>query len=179
MSIEAAIAALILLAALNPLSAIQSAGKAQAPQTTVIYLMRHAEKVDESRDSELSEAGRLRTAALASMLRDVRFDAVYSTDFKRTRGTIEPLARQQGVRIDVSISPRKLADHILDQQRGKTVLVCGHSDTVPDNLRDLGLPFAEPMLAGFDDVFIVTLVHDSHGERIAATLQRLHSPPKP
>ncbi len=179
MSFGITLVTVLLLVALDPLPVAPAGRQNPAPQTTVIYLLRHAEKVDESRDSELSDAGRRRAAALAAMLRDVHFDAAYSTDFKRTRGTIEPIARARELTLDVRTDPRRLADHILHEQRGKTVLICGHSNTVPDNLRDLGVPIAEPMLEGFDDLFIVTVVHDARGERIAASLQRLHSPAAP
>jgi len=54
--------------------------------------------------------------------------------------------------------------------------VCGHSNTVPELLKLLGVGIKEHVLEGFDDLFIVTI--DSHADSTARQvhLQRLHYP---
>ena len=56
-------------------------------KTTTYYLIRHAEK-DQSdktnRDPHLSEQGLKRAKNWATVLNDVKFDMVYSTNYNRT-----------------------------------------------------------------------------------------------
>ena len=66
---------------------------------TVVYLVRHAEKVDESRDPPLSAAGLERAALLAEMLRDAGITHLHSTDLERTRDTAAPLARRLSLEV--------------------------------------------------------------------------------
>ena len=57
-----------------------------------IYLLRHAEKVqDGSRDPELTEIGRQRSAALADWFIDKDLEVIWSSDYKRTRDTAAPI----------------------------------------------------------------------------------------
>lgn len=103
-----------------------------AAGTTVIYLTRHAEKAAGD-DPELLPAGTRRAEALARRL-GRRLDAVYATDFRRTQATARPSAAAAGVRI-LSYSAtgtQAFADHLLNDHAGQTVLVVGHSNTIPD-----------------------------------------------
>lgn len=103
-----------------------------AQELTTIIFVRHAEKIDDSRDPELSEEGENRALRLAKMLENMPIDAIYSTDYKRTRGTIGPVAVAK--QLDVQFyDPRDHArlDEILVANKGGTVLICGHSNSVP------------------------------------------------
>lgn len=169
------IAATLILAAL--LAAAMGLGRDDdRPTQTTVYIVRHAEKVDQSRDAALSDAGRERAATLAWVLRDVKFDAAYSTDYQRTRNTIAPLVEAQKLDLDVSTPPTKLADAIRARNVGQTVLICGHSNTVPMLLRDLGVDFTTKLLDSYDNLFVVTLVQCERGQKPVASLQRLHYP---
>ena len=68
--------------------------------TTTYYLIRHAEKVRKNKldsDPHLTRKGKIRSKNWAhDILGDVKFDAVYSTDYHRTRTTAEPTAKKQG-----------------------------------------------------------------------------------
>ncbi|MBA2333391.1 MAG: histidine phosphatase family protein, partial [Blastocatellia bacterium] len=59
--------------------------------------------------------------------------AFYSTDFKRTRDSVTPLAsrRKKQVRIYDARNPQKLLDEIM-QSRTKRFVIAGHSNTIPD-----------------------------------------------
>ena len=78
---------------------------ATASAQGTIYLVRHAERADSgtmagttmATDPDLSEAGRARAASLAVMLKDAGIKAIYTTEYKRTRQTAEPLAKAIGV----------------------------------------------------------------------------------
>ena len=105
--------------------------KAQDDITTLI-LVRHAEKVDDSRDPELSEAGKRRAEKLAELLSSQSIDAIYSTDYIRTRDTCAPISTQKNVSVKL-YDPRNMEqlDAMASENRGKTVLVCGHSNSTP------------------------------------------------
>lgn len=100
---------------------------------TTIILVRHAEKVDNSSDPDLSEDGYERAAKLAEILQHVKFDAVYSTDFIRTRETAKPVAEANNLSI-IPYDPGNSASEArkwLSNHSGETILVSGHSNSTP------------------------------------------------
>jgi broad specificity phosphatase PhoE len=108
-------------------------------QDKLVVLVRHAEKVDASADPDLSAEGKERAQRLAKKIGKFRPKEIYSTDFKRTRDTVQPLATKRHVQIQV-YDPRKaqeLADKILKSEH-KRVLVSGHSNTIPGLANLLG-----------------------------------------
>jgi len=108
-------------------------------QDKLIVLVRHAEKADGSADSELSVEGKERARRLVKKIGKFRPKEIYSTDFKRTRDTVQPLAAKRHVQIQ-AYDPRKpqdLADKILKSDH-KRILVSGHSNTVPGLANLLG-----------------------------------------
>ena len=109
-----------------------SSAWAQTDQETTIILIRHAEKVDNSRDPELNDKGKERALALLDLLQNTQIDAIYSTNYIRTKDTVQPLADHTSLDIDL-YDPRSqdfirkiYRDHI-----GETVVVSGHSNTTP------------------------------------------------
>lgn len=107
--------------------------ESQAQQVTTFILVRHAEKKsDGSKDPELTEAGLIRAKLLGSILRDTQINAVYSTPFKRTQETVEPLAASKGLTIK-TYAPLKSEqiDEMLKTYPGGTILISGHSNTIP------------------------------------------------
>ena len=162
-----AVAALIALA---PLARAQSAPTA----STTIILVRHAEKAAEpAADPQLASAGIARADALVELVKDAGITAVVSTQFQRTRLTAAPIAARLGLAteiIDARATPRATADSILARHRGQTVLVVGHSNTVPAIVAALGAPQPPDICdAGYDNVFVVTVPATG-----AATVTRLH-----
>ncbi|MEN8204335.1 MAG: histidine phosphatase family protein [Bacteroidota bacterium] len=104
----------------------------------VVFLVRHGEKVDQSRDPELSPAGYVRAATLAQTLHSAEIEYVHSTDFIRTRKTAEPLAAINALKIDIydPSDLRALAEEI--RKKGGRHLVVGHSNTTPRMVELLG-----------------------------------------
>lgn len=102
--------------------------------TTIIYLVRHAEKAkDDTSDPALTEEGEARAMRLAQLLSPLRIDEVYSTDFQRTRSTAKPVADM--AKLNVSIYDHKEPDILatsLKSKKGKHILVTGHSNSTPD-----------------------------------------------
>lgn len=104
----------------------------EAQQSTTLILVRHAEKVDDSADPDLSPEGVSRATVLKNMLSTTGVTAVYSTDFIRTRKTCGPTADFYGLELKI-YSHRNASDldDILRQNLGGVVLVCGHSNSTP------------------------------------------------
>lgn len=179
--------ALLLLAA-----ALCGAGAARLSERigepTIVYIVRHAEKKSgeqlseqERKDDRLVDLlpeGYARAEVLAWMLRDVEFDAVYSTDYKRTRMTIKPLADRQSLDMRILDPRMRRAGSTIrsKDQAGKTLLMCGHSNTIPSLLKELGVEIPEKILKGYDDLFVVVLGREGDGGVGSVTLQRVHYP---
>lgn len=113
--------------------------KAQQEDTSlVVFLVRHAEKVDHSRDPDLSEEGYARAEVLAMTLADAGIAGVFSSDFIRTRKTAVPVADLNGLEIE-EYDPSNLhalADTL--RANGGRQLVVGHSNTTPALVEILG-----------------------------------------
>ena len=116
-----------------------------AGQST-IFVVRHAERADAPSphaammkdDPDLSPAGVQRAKALAAMLRDAEIKAIYTSEWKRTRQTAASLATAVGIRM-TSI-PADDVTGLLQKVKAETgsVLIIGHSNTVPKILAGLG-----------------------------------------
>ncbi|WP_299117875.1 histidine phosphatase family protein [uncultured Winogradskyella sp.] len=101
---------------------------------TTYYLIRHAEK-DRSdktnRNPHLTEKGLKRADNWATVLKDVKFDAVYSTDYNRTKETALPTAKSLGLELQF-YDPRNMdMKQFIKDTKGKKVLIVGHSNTTP------------------------------------------------
>jgi broad specificity phosphatase PhoE len=105
---------------------------------TVVFLVRHAEKVDESDNSPLSDAGRARAKALAAMLKDSGIQVVYSTDYSRTLETAKPVAEAVVKLIEVYDGDHQDALAAELREKGRGALVVGHRDTIPELVKLLG-----------------------------------------
>ena len=134
---------------------------AQTPsESTVVYLVRHAEKVDNSTDPPLSQDGRQRANLLAEMLRDAGVTHLHTTDFERTRATLDPLAEHLGLapRIYSGGDLVSFADW-LKITPGRH-LVSGHSNTTPQLVRLLGGESSYIADHEYDRFYVVTLYPD-------------------
>ena len=76
-------------------------------KTTSYILVRHAEKVKGVKDPDLSKEGLERAKSLAYLLKDVKVDVIYSSDYKRTQQTALPVAKGQKLEVQ-SYDPRNL-----------------------------------------------------------------------
>lgn len=139
-----------------------AAGSALAQSTTVV-VVRHAEKVDDSSDPLLSAAGSARAQALADALAHAGVSALITTQYQRTRLTAAPLGERVGiVPTVVAASGRTHAEEVAARVReladGGTIVVVGHSNTVPGIIRALGGPDIGAIEdAEYDHFFVLTL----------------------
>lgn len=136
---------------------------------TTVYVVRHAEKVDETDSTDLSPAGRQRALALADTLAGQSIDSIFTTPFRRTRQTAEPLANRIAVRsVDYSPKSTDLIVNRVSRIRGKKVLVVGHSNTILDITKGLG---AKPTLAkiesgDYDNLMVVRIQRRPFGKSV-------------
>lgn len=164
----------------------QAADGRGAPAGVSIFLVRHAEKAsDDPRDSNLSELGRRRAAELDRMLSDAGVTHLYSTDYRRTRQTLAPLAQRTQLEVR-AYDPRQPAGLVEELRRlpaGSVALVAGHSNTVPALYAELsGAPASGlvesphgPLIedSTYDRLFLVTLARDEGGEPFATSALEL------
>jgi broad specificity phosphatase PhoE len=95
------------------------------------------------------------------LVKDAGVRAVISTQFIRTRRTGAPAAAALGITpevLDARLTPIATRDSILARHRGQTILVVGHSNTLPALVEAFGSARpADIYDAGYDNVFVVTV----------------------
>jgi broad specificity phosphatase PhoE len=147
-----------------------------AAATQTIFIVRHAERADSAGGGEvmmkadpgLSEAGRARAESLATTLKDAGVTAIFITEYRRTRDTAAPLAKLLG--IEPQQLPAKDTAALVERLKSAkgNVLVVGHSNSVPEMIKGLGVATAVTVgEADYDNLFVITL-----GDR--PSLLRLH-----
>ena len=149
---------------------------AMATAQTTVFVVRHAERADAAAgtapmmatDPDLSDAGKARANSLAAALKDASITAIYTTEYKRTQQTGEPLARALG--LQVTPVPAREMPILLQKLKSAAgnALVIGHSNTVGEVIAGLGV--TEPVKltdSDYDNLFVVV-----RGEK--PTLIRLH-----
>lgn len=145
---------------------VASCGRQQAPQgSTVVLVVRHADKASDAEDSPLSDAGLLRAQALAGVAAGANVGAIYITQFKRNHDTAQPLAERTGVAVkEVPVnlqSPgdygQRLARDILEKHRGQTVVVVGHGNTIASIVEGLTGQAQQFGDIQYGDLLIVTI----------------------
>lgn len=145
-----------------------------AASDQVIFLVRHAEKSATpagqpsgktmmADDPPLSAQGQERAARLAAVLASAGVKHVFTTEFLRTRQTAAPLAEKLKVRAVMSASkdPAPLVRQV--RQLAGNILIVGHSNTLPELLKRLGV--REAVAIGeneYDNLFV--LVRRQTGE---------------
>jgi phosphohistidine phosphatase SixA len=143
------------------LALILSTTATAAVAQTTILLVRHAERADSgsggrSSDPSLSAAGRARALRLAEVLKDTKLTAVFATEFKRTQQTAAPTAKAQ--HLTVTTMPADQTATLVNKLKAATgtVLVVGHSNSVPEVMTALGVTPPVTIADGeFDNLFIV------------------------
>ena len=154
----AAIVCAVLLAAATPVAAQQ-----------VVFVVRHAERADGgagsttpaapgmmANDPPLSAAGEQRAAKLSSMLAAAGIKQIFVTEYRRTAQTAAPLASR--LTLTPIVVTARDADALIAQVRGAqgSVLVVGHSNTIPGLLTRLGVSETVTLAdSDYDDVFVV------------------------
>lgn len=156
---------------------------AQDAGPTIVIVVRHAEKqTDEGNpDPSLSEQGKRRAQALARALEDAGVSAIYTTQFKRAKEMAQPLVE----RLKIPVTPVEvtaanfngysaaLVKEILAKNAGKTVLVVGHGNTVPQIVQSLGGKLPPPIdeLTEFNRLYVVIVSKSGATKVVSATYE--------
>lgn len=101
---------------------------------STFYFIRHAEKDRSNKaniNPHLTEQGLKRANHWNDYLNDNTFDAVYSTDFNRTRETATPTAEANNLDITIYDASKINSEKLKSDHIGETVLIVGHSNTIP------------------------------------------------
>ena len=129
--------------------------------TTTVILVRHAEKTTEpGKDPGLTAEGHARAAALTEMLAKGGVDKLYASEYRRTQLTLKPLAEELDLEITIigASEPDRLVADIFSSQRGNTVVIAGHSNTLPELVRLLSGLEAEPIdESDYRGIYILSL----------------------
>lgn len=147
-----------------------------ATAQTSVFVVRHAERADAvagtaptmATDPDLSEAGKARAQSLAAALKDAGITAIYTSEYKRTQQTGDPLAKALGIQL--TPVPARDMPALLQKLKGApgNVLVIGHSNTVGEVIAGLGVSESVKLAdSDYDNMFVVV-----RGEK--PTLIRLH-----
>lgn len=143
---------------------------ADAQTITTVILVRHAEKgTDDPKDPELSEAGKERAQHLAQVLKEIKVDAIYSTPYKRTRNTVTPLAEAKGISVlNYDPSKKEEIDMLLQKFAGGTIVIAGHSNTVPGlaNYLTGKTEFQNFDDSDYDNLMVVTVVERGKNAKV-------------
>lgn len=129
---------------------------------TKIYIVRHAEK-EAGKDPSLTSAGNTRAGDLMRFLQNRSIEKIYVSQYRRTQNTGDSLRLQ--LNID---TVHYLADTVCDDlvnaimqhsDFGKTILIIGHSNTIPQIIRKFGVhdyPYGDIADNDYDNLFLVT-----------------------
>lgn len=129
-----------------------------SPVATVI-LVRHAERLNNTDTTSISEEGIKRAKALAHAVSATGIQRIYVSEKARTSQTAFPTSSQFGV-TSIPITANEINRYVdsVKAHRGENILIVGHSDTVPLIIGKLGVP-APPTIGRtvFDNLFVVTV----------------------
>ena len=130
--------------------------------TQTFYIVRHAEKADNSNDPELSQAGRNRAVRLEQYMADKNLDTVFTSDTKRSKLTGLSVALPQVKPLIVlDQTPETKLNEFITRLRkintNKNILVVGHKNTIPKIVFDLcGVGINEIGENEYDNIYIIT-----------------------
>lgn len=103
--------------------------------------------------------GRARADILAEELSGAGLTAIWSTDYNRTRETAKPASNRTGLPVQIYDPARQDAFAARLKATPGTFLVVGHSNTVPDLVKQLGGKPGAPIVEAteYDRLYVVTV----------------------
>jgi len=141
---------------------IDSTDKINIPHRAEVQnfiLVRHAEKDSKEKDPDLSSEGKKRANHLAEIISEISLDRIYSTRYKRTIQTAQPVAVSQNIKIDHygGMDHQEVIDQITKNKSLVNILIVGHSNTTPNFLNELtsSSDYSNLEENAYSDIFIV------------------------
>lgn len=160
------------------LGAIAAWAQPTDAQARTVVLVRHAEKEAEPRnDPPLSAAGTVRARDLAAVLADAGVGSVIVSSTTRTRTTGAPTVAASGATlVEVGLTGglaahlSAVAEAVRARPAGETVLVVGHSNTIPGIIRALGGPVMSDLCdPEYAHLFVLTIPEEGPPRLVRAT----------
>ena len=127
-----------------------------APPAPNIYVVRHLNTPQGQRDPDLLPEGQRVAQLLGAWFGEERIQAIYVSDYRRTRQTAAPLATRLGL-TPIVYDPADTPG-LIDRVRAGPLpaLIVGHSNTVPDIVAGLSGERPAPMVhEDFGDIWRV------------------------
>jgi len=156
----------------------QSEHDTNSEEPLQVFLVRHAEKTDHSKDAKLSVEGIERALILAGVLKNADIEYVHSSNFIRTRDTASPTAKAQGLEVELYDHGDifSLAEKL--KKKGGRHLVVGHSGSTPSMVELLEGKPGEPINEEneYDRLYIVTIGKDNSVNTILLRYGKLYIP---
>ncbi len=106
----------------------------QDKETTVFFIIRHAEKdTAGGTNADLNAVGRGRAITFPKIFRKIHLSKIYSTDRPRTKNTARPIANAKKRPVDIydAKQQKELLEKLVKNNKGDKILLVGHSNTVP------------------------------------------------
>lgn len=128
---------LIFIFVLSLISTISFSQEQETKEHSVVttyYFIRHAEKQRQNpqdRNPHLTFEGYKRADNWAKVFKYIPLNAVYSTDYNRTKETAKPTADSKNLPILVYNPKNIYSESFQFNTKGKSVLVVGHSNSTP------------------------------------------------
>lgn len=142
-----------------------SQNKVTSEEITRIIIVRHAEKEnDGNKNPSLSEAGIARAERLNNMLNEFKIDALYSTPYARTSETLKVIAKTRNLEIKIyNANEKNFATHLFHNEKGKTIIVAGHSNTCPTlaNILTNESKYSNMDESDYGKIWIITFKNDT------------------
>ena len=150
---------LIVLVLIELRGSVATAQGGAANTSITVFLVRHADRKDNSDNSPLKDPeGFDRAKALAGLLVDKGIVLILTSTAKRTVQTAEPLAKKLGKQ--ATVTKVTSADSVASRAKAAkgNVLVVHHSNTVPKIIAKLGGPQLPDICESvYDRLFVVQL----------------------
>jgi 2,3-bisphosphoglycerate-dependent phosphoglycerate mutase len=146
---------------------IATAGCFAQSDAVTFILVRHAEKETNvggdqmmAKDPPLSKAGAERAVRLKELLDKQPITVILSTNYKRTLTTVQPTADAKGLTVQTYESLKSpQMEELINKHKGGTVLISGHSNTIPGfaNLLLGSNKFANYEDSDYGNILIITV----------------------
>lgn len=131
---------------------------------TKIIIVRHAEKEnDGTKNPHLSEIGKKRAKKLNTLFAEEKIDRLYSTPYLRTIETLQPLSISKKLDI-INYNPNDVnfAQNLILNEKGKTIIIAGHSNTSPNLVNTLinESKYQDLDETDYDKIWIITFKNE-------------------
>jgi phosphohistidine phosphatase SixA len=125
-------------------------------------LVRHADVAPGGGNPPLTVAGQTRAAALAHAAGSAGVSTIIVSSLLRTQQTAAPAAAALGITPDVVTEPADILAAIAARPVVSTVLVVGHTNTVPGVISGMNGPAVTIGETEFDNLFVLARGHLTH-----------------